>query len=159
MKRISSFLFLLFFCLSSNGQTGNQIDDILESSLKSYISYNNNMRNDAVYLSPIDYYICIDGLPNGFSFENLRNVKYASLYNIDGLPSSFKKKLKNGLFFLFVTINLNNNKLIITVSGNKVTLIKKRDLAISLVDWAVFSYEFSCDDNRWILENKSFGGV
>ena len=117
------------------------------------------MRKDAVYLSPIDYYICIDGLPNGFSFENLKNVKYASLLNIDGLPSRFKKKLKNGLFFLFVTINLNNNKLIVTVSGNIVILIKKRDLTISLVDWAVFSYEFSCDYNRWILENKSFGGV
>ena len=164
MKKILSII-ALFLVLSSSfslkAQDSNQLNSFVISSLKSYISHDNNLRKDLGWAARDYHYICSDGIPNddGFPYDSLQNVIYCSLKNVDGLPSKFKKQLKKGLFFMFVDIKLSKNKLVITVSGNIVKLIKKKELNIALSDWGIFTYEYSCNNQEWELIDSRFGGV
>ena len=158
MKRFFFYIFILFICFSLKAQD-NQLNSFILSSLKSYISNDDHLRKD-LGLTPSNYhYICSDGIPNGFPFDSLQNIVYGSLENIDGLQSKFKKQLKKGLFFMFVDIKLSKNKLVITVSGNIVKLFNKRELSIALSDWGIFTYEYSCENEKWELKEIKYGGV
>jgi hypothetical protein len=49
--------------------------------------------------------------------------------------------------------------LIIGIGGRRVKLIKKNNLEISIGDWSVFTYEYSCEKQKWLLTNTEYGGI
>ena len=150
-------MLIVFSYLPLKAQQENQLNNIIISSLKSYISWNNSLR-DRLNLSSLNcYYLCKDGIPLSFPYDSLENIVYGSLENIEGLTSMYKRKLNEGIGFLFVNINLTGANLTITVSGKDVKRIKKRQLHIAIVDWGQYTYEYSCETREWELKQVKYG--
>ena len=105
------------------------------------------------------YYICMDGLPANFPCDSVHYVTFFCLNNLEGLPNSFKHKLKKGIKTLFVGLKISNNQIIITVSGRVVRRLKKNNTSIGLCDWGVSIYEYSCEKQKWELKETKYGGV
>lgn len=159
MKRICFFTVVLFLCFHSKGQENNQLNEMIISSVNSYISWKNDLRKNLGWQHSSNYYICQDGFPRNFPFDSLQNVIYGSLENIEGLSSTYKKKLNKGIGFLFVGIEITDNRLFIAVSGRNVKRTKKNNVNIALVDWGHYFYEYSCEKQKWELKETKYGGV
>jgi hypothetical protein len=101
----------------------------------------------------------MDGLPANFPLDSVQNVTFFSLNNLEGLPNSFKSKLKKGIKTLFVGINLSNSQLIITVTGRGVKRFKNKHIGITIADWDICTYEYSCEKQEWELKETKYGGV
>lgn len=151
MKKAYIFFVFIFLSFSAFGQDKSQLNDMIIDGLNSFVEH------FAPYLDG-DTYVCKDGLPLDFPYENLSGFKVISL---DTLPSSnrcFKKELKKGVRTLFVYYSLNGNHLQITVSERKVSRIKKTT-AIALNSFGRYSYEYSCEKSAWELIESEFGGI
>jgi hypothetical protein len=160
MKRIISAIVVLFVFFQLKGQENSQLNEIIISSVNSYIANHNDLvRQGYSLMDTTCNYICWDGLPRDFSYNNVQNATFFSLYNIDGLPSSFKRKLKKGIKTLFVGIKISNNQFVITVMGRGVKLIKKNNIGISVGDWGIFTYKYSCEEQKWLLDKTEYGGI
>jgi len=160
MKRIFVIISFVYIYFSINAQENNQLNEFIVSSINSYIKWNNDFVKRGISLSDTSiYYVCMDGLPKNFCYEKLQNVTFFSFNNIDGLPSSFKKKLKKGIKTLFININISNNQLVITVAGKGVRNTKKNYIGIIIGDFGIYTYKYSCERRRWILFDTRYGGV
>jgi hypothetical protein len=49
--------------------------------------------------------------------------------------------------------------LVISLGGRIVKLIKNNNLEVSVGDWSVFTYEYSCEKQKWLLVNTEYGGI
>lgn len=89
---------MAFFLLNQiNGQTKNQLDDMIISSLNSFTAESNAfVKQGIVIADTIHHYILKDGLPLIFPYSSLKNVTFFSLENMEGLPNSFKKNRIKG---------------------------------------------------------------
>jgi hypothetical protein len=60
---------------------------------------------------------------------------------------------------LFVSYNLTNNLLRITISGVGVEFLNRRQLMILIGDgdWGQYFYEYSCEKQEWILKEVKYG--
>lgn len=160
MKRIVSVIVLLFVLFQLKGQENNQLDRIVISAIKSYIINNKDLVKNKISLQDTSrYYICRDGLPADFPYDNTQNATFFSLNNLDGLSSQLKNKFRKGIKALFVGLKISNNQIIITVSGRIVRLLKKNNLNITISDWGIFTYEYSCEKQEWELKEPKYGGV
>ena len=160
MKIIVSIIVVLFVLFQLKGQENNQLDKLVISSIKSYIIDDKNLvRQKFILMDTSRYYICMDGLPANFPCDSVHNVTFFSLNNLEGLPNSFKHKLKKGIKTLFVGLKISNNQIIITVSGRVVRRLKKNNTSIGLCDWGVSIYEYSCEKQKWELKETKYGGV
>lgn len=160
MKRIVSFIVVLFVLFQLKGQENNQLDKIVISAIKSYIISNKDLVKNKFSLQDTSrYYICMDGLPTDFPYNNVQDATFFSLSNLKGLPNSFKRKLKKGINALFIGLNISNNQIIITVSGRIVKRLKKNNLNIAISGWGIFTYEYSCEKQKWELKEPKYGGV
>jgi hypothetical protein len=161
MKKIWFLIAIFFISSQLNGQRINHLDNMIISSLNSFIAESNdNVRRGIVRADTTYYYVCTDGLPALFPYDSLKNVAFFSLQNLEGLPNSFKRKLNKGINALFVNIRLTNNQLIITVSDNSVRRIKKNHIGIATgFHFGFFTYEYSCDKQEWKLQETKFGGI
>ena len=160
MKKI--WIFIIIFSVSSQliGQDKNQLNEMIVSSINSYIEWNNDFVKRGISLMDTSsYYVCMDGLPANFPYNSIQNVTFFSLNNLEGLPNSFKSKLKKGIKTLFVGINLSHNQLVVTVAGRGVSRIKKNNINILIGDWGIFTYEYSCDKQEWELKEIKFEGI
>ena len=160
MKRISFVIVVLFMFFQSKGQETNQLNEMINSSINSYIVWSNDFVKQGISLrDTCQYYVCKDGFPADFPFSSMQNVTFFSLHNLNGLPKSFQKELKKGISACFVWIKLTGKQLVITVGGRGVKLIKKNNIGISVGDWGIFTYEYSCNKQEWELKETKFGGI
>ncbi len=160
MKKI--WIFIVLFLVSSHliGQNKNQLNEIIISSINSYIEWNNDFVKRRISLMDTScYYICIDGLPANFPLDSVQHMTFFSLNNLEGLPNTFKRKLNKGIKTLFVGFNIFENQLTITISGRGVKRTKKNKINIVIGDWGIFSYKYSCDKQEWELQETKFGGI
>jgi hypothetical protein len=137
-----------------------QLNKMINESLLSYLNWKSDLisrtcQNCKEYAS----YICVDNYPSNFSFSKeiqKRNVKFMSLQNLSG-----QKELKKGkgYGFVFLGISLDQNRIIITVSGKGVSIPKKNHLHMVVGDWGVFTYDYSCENQQWILIETKYGGI
>ena len=97
--------------------------------------------------------------PADFPYDSMQNVTFLSLHNWNGLSKSLKKELKKGIDVCFVWLQLTERQLVISIGGRIVKLIKTNNLEVSVGDWSVFTYEYSCEKQKWMLVNTEYGGI
>lgn len=160
MKKIWIFIVLFFISTQLIGQDKSELNEIIISSINTYISWNNDLvKKGNSLMDTTNYYICMDGLPSNFPYDNIKKVTFFSLNNINGLPYSFKVKLKKGIKVLFVDMNLSANRLVINVLGRGVNYIKKNNINMLIGDRGIFTYEYSCDKLKWELIETKLEGI
>jgi len=159
MKKIVIFI-ILFMFFQLKGQANNQQNEMIISSINSYITWKNSFVKGGITIrDTCHYYVCKDGLPNDFPYDSMQNVTFLSLHNWNGLSKSFKKELKKGISLCFVWLKLTDRQLVVSIGGRGVKLIKKNNLGISVGDWGIFTYEYSCEKQKWLLVNTEYGGI
>ncbi|HPK29423.1 MAG TPA: hypothetical protein PK979_00065 [Bacteroidales bacterium] len=142
------------------GEAGNQLNEMITSSINSYITWKNSFVKDGITLhDTCHYWVCKDGFPADFPYDSMQNVTFLSLHNLNGLSKSLRKELKKGIDACFVWLKLTERQLVIGIGGRRVKLIKKSDFEISMGDWSVFTYEYSCEKQKWLLTNTEYGGI
>jgi len=115
MKRIVSVIVVLLVLFQLKGQNNMALDSMLILSVESYID---SKDLDGISVQDTDpLYICEDGFPFLFPFESMQNVTFVSLRNVRGLPFFMRCKLRKGMGFLFVAIEVSKNQIVISVSG------------------------------------------
>jgi len=161
MKKIWIFIAIFFVSIPLMGQEKNQLNQMIVSSLNSFISESNNfVKRGIVIADTTHHYILKDGLPLNFPFDELKNVTFFSLENLEGLPNLFKKKLNKGVSAFFVHTRLMDNQFVITVSNESVRRQKKNHInIITGFHWGVFTYDYSCENQQWILVETKYGGI
>jgi hypothetical protein len=98
MKRIYLVITVLFISFQLKGQNVNQLNEMINSSINSYIAWNNDFVKRGISLSDTcKHYVCKDGLPADFPFDSMQNATFFSLHNLNGLPKSFQKELRKGI--------------------------------------------------------------
>jgi hypothetical protein len=137
-----------------------QLNKMIISSINSYIVSDKNLVKQGFSLADTSrYYICMDGLPADFPYNSVQNATFFSLNNIEGVPDVLKRKLKKGIKTLFVGLKISNNQLVITVAGRGVKRVKKKHISIVMGDWGIFIYEYSCEKQKWELQETKYGGI
>ena len=160
MTNIISLIVLLSVSIQLVGQNKNQLDEIIISSINSYIEWNKDLVKRKISLMDTShYYICMDGLPTNFPFVGIQDATFFSLNNLKGVPHSFKKKLKKGIKVLFVDVRLFNNQITIIVKGNGVEYVTNNNINIEIGDWGIYTYEYSCQKKGWELKGIQYGGI
>jgi len=149
-KLVLLVLILSAFCLPSKGQ--NQIEDMVVECIQSYIDHY------SPYVDSSEIYICTDGLPYDFSYGRLPDAKFYSVKYIKSSPNSLKKKLKKGVWTLFVKFDFVDNQFKVTVLYREV-FHRNRKTAIAVSGWGDFFYEYSIENKRWELKNTEYGGI
>jgi hypothetical protein len=159
MKK-TAIIIVLFMFSQLKGQANNQLDEMIISSINSYITWKNSFVKRGINVrDTCHYYVCKDGLPADFLYESMQNVTFLSLHNCNGLSKSLQKELKKGIDVCFVWLKLTDRQLVISIGGRSVKLIKKNNLGISIGDWSIFTYEYSCEKQKWLLANTECGGI
>lgn len=154
---ISTFLFVANILIAQK----NQLECNVGKSLTSFIeSLKENHKKGIIDQEYFDnLYVSIDNYPPQFSFKDSIldiPIKYISITNYSG----YEKLLKNGVWVISLShLGIESNRLIITYTLRKVILKKKAHLLIELSDSATFTYEYSCDNDEWILINTEYSGV
>jgi len=142
------------------GEASNQLNEMIISSINSYITWKNSFVKGGISLhDTCHYWVCKDGLPADFPYDSMQNVTFLSLHNWNGLSKSLKKELKKGIDVCFVWLQLTERQLVISIGGRIVKLIKTNNLEVSVGDWSVFTYEYSCEKQKWMLVNTEYGGI
>lgn len=161
MKKECIFIFVLFITFHLKGQNNNQLHEIVETSLHLYIEHIQDFINKGIVVQEQSdaLYVCVDGLPSHYPLDSMKNVLFFSLNNHEGLPNSFKQKLKKGINAIFVEVELKDNQLFIAVSSRSVKLVNKKNISISIGDWGHYFYEYFCDKKEWKLKETKYGGI
>ena len=152
---------IVFFVLSQiKAQKSNQLIDCTISGIRSYIIEDKKLVREGYSLMDTSrYYICMDGLPANFPYDSVQNATFYSLNNIEGIPSFLERKLKKGIKTLFVNLKIENNKIVISVSGRGIKRLNKNDIRIVVGDWCVTIYEYSCAKHKWELKETKYDGI
>jgi hypothetical protein len=137
-----------------------QLNKMINGSLLLYLDWKSDLTGKTCK-SCGEYapYICIDNYPSNFSFSEEilnRNVRFMSLQNLSG-QNELKKGKEHG--FVFMGISLEKNQITITLSGKNVSIPKKNHLNVAVVDWGTYTYEYSCENQKWILVETKYGGI
>lgn len=142
-------LLLLFLLLSVNCEVlfsqENTLDSLCFESFRSY-------RENTFHKNNVSY-MCVDGLPQNINFAKNANIISYSLYNIRGLPRSFKKKLRHGFFSYFFEINLKENCVIIVLSVKKAQLLDNNIISLQIYEQQSFLFTYSNKEKKWVLKD------
>lgn len=168
MKKICIILGLMLIATSAMGQK-NQLDDMILTSINSYISW-----EDSIFAKTPGYNsqnrlvgLCVDGLGStqDLPYDSLRQAlsrfQLFSLNNARGLSKSMKRLLAKGLYSLFVSTKLDKDQIIIKVTTRTVTVKTKKKVSIYLgiCNWGIYSYSYAAQADKWILKNTKYGGI
>ena len=135
MKRIFILFIILPLFFQAQGQEHDQLNEMITSSIKSYITNDKSLVKQGFSLRDTTrYYICMDGLPEDFSYDGIQNITFFSLNNIEGVPNFIKRKLNKGIKMLFIGLKTSSNQLVISVLGRGVKRLKKKHLSIEIGD-------------------------
>ncbi|MBR0298931.1 MAG: hypothetical protein IJQ93_01280 [Bacteroidales bacterium] len=152
-KLFISLLFVLTSC-PVFGQDTNQLNTMIIDCLQTYSVH-------ALDLSPGEgnVVVCKDGLPSDFPYSRFTSIAFFSTDCFWSYSNPLKKQLKKNIPALFVSFELDNNLLKITISKKYVRLLNRKTLSIALSDWGQFVYIYSCEENKWKLMDIKYGGV
>lgn len=160
MKKIFLIFVVSFLSFQIQGQEHDQLNEMITSSINLYITNDKSLVKQGFGLRDTSrYYICMEGLPEHFSYDGIQNITFFSLNNIEGVPNFLKHKLNKGIGMLFIGLKTLNNQLVISVKDCGVRRLKKKHLSISISDWGVFTYEYSCERRKWLLVKSVYGGI
>ena len=160
IKKVYIAIVLISMSSQLVGQNNNQLNEMIIESLRSYLSYSSEQQQKVCKnCEKYDTYICKDGLPRNFSYDNLQNVTFFSVDFFRVYSNSLKKQLKKGIRALFLSFELRNNQLQITVSSKSVKLINKKTIGVGLSNWGNYFYEYSCEKQEWELKEIKYGGI
>ena len=162
MKKLFLILTILLSSFQVQGQEENQLNEMITSSIDSFITNDKRFLVEHMRYSlndTIRYYVCTDGLPDGFSYEGKQFITFFSLCNMDGLPNSLKNKLKKGMAMLSIILKIKNNQFVISVYEYVAKCPNKKNINLAACGWCVSTYEYSCEKKKWILVNIRKGGV
>ena len=152
MKRIFVLFIILPLFFQAQGQEHDQLNEMITSSINLYITNDKSLVKQGFSLRDTTrYYICMDGLPEYFSYDGIQNITFFSLNNIEGVPNFIKRKLNKGIKMLFIGLKTSSNQLVISVLGRGVKRLKKKHLSIEIGDWGIFTYEYSCEKKNGYL--------
>ena len=154
MKKICIFIAIFLISTQLRGQKDNQLNKLLIESILLNIDYDSDLYSKVcstcgAYTLP---YICRDGLPADFPYDSLQHIDFFTFHNIEGYPSSFKKKLKKGIGAWTLGIRLTNNVISIIISSRSVKRIKKRHIGAGVSGSSIYIYEYSCEKQEWELK-------
>jgi hypothetical protein len=136
---------------TKDNQLNEMLIESLRSVIKSELDFHNKFFKDE---KPPQIYTCKDGLPSDFPFDDMPNVAFFTLWNFNGLPESFKKELKKGIGAFFVSMRLTNKQIVIAIRGYEVILVGKDRFRRIAGDNSIFTYEYSCKKQRWLLVSQ-----
>ena len=75
MKKIIAVIGLMLVCLSSDAQVGNLLNEMIISSINSYIDRNEGfVKRGNSFCDTCHHYICKDGLPAEFPYDSINNA-------------------------------------------------------------------------------------
>ncbi|MDR0541832.1 MAG: hypothetical protein LBH19_06430 [Dysgonamonadaceae bacterium] len=163
MKKI--YILIVMISMSSQllGQNTNQLNEMIVESLRSYINYSSELQEKvSANCKKSDTYICRDGLPAYFPYDSLKNTTFFSVYFSIVYSHTNKllnKQLKKGIGALFVSFELKDSQLKITITSKSVKLMNKKTIGLGLSDWGNYFYEYSCEKQEWELKEIKYGGV
>lgn len=155
MKKTLKLLLAVITLLTSiklKGQENNQLNQMVNDCLYSYIQHYNNKGKFKIKNFSIDDY------PLNFEFDKKiseLNLKLISLKRESQPQKTFKKPL---LLVFFDGIELNKDSIKITFSNRVVEYIEKR-LNLSISDGGTFTYVFSCEKKEWIFVKDHYWGI
>lgn len=161
MKKNILLIILCFFFSFIKAQEGNQLNEMINESLIAYLDNINKYVEKGIIVKdyPEKLHIVIDVYPLNFLFNDsiLRmKLNYISLTNLN----PYKQKLKKGVSVILLDgIKLRDNQLIITFSSRYAKLKKGNNLHLIISDWGNFTYEYSCEKQKWILTETKYGGI
>ncbi|MDD7303787.1 MAG: hypothetical protein SPF56_08950 [Bacteroidaceae bacterium] len=160
MKEIVVTFSFICICLFSNAQESNQLNKMIIESLRSYMSYNSELRKkECADCEKYNTYICRDGLPSNFPYDSLPNVTFFSVDFFRVYSNHLKKQLQKGIDVLFVSFKLKNNQLQVSITSKSVKLMNKKAIVVGLSNWCNCFYEYSCEKQEWELKENKFGGI
>lgn len=160
MKRVLTVIVILLVIFRLEAKDISKLDKFIITSIETYIDNEKEFVRRGISVDDTCcFFVCTDGLPADFPSDSVQNVVFFSLNNISGLPSPFKLKLKKGIEALFIGLEISNSQIIITVSGRRVRRLKNNILSIAISDWGIFTYEYSCEKQKWEFLEPKFGGV
>lgn len=153
MKIKILIIILSFISIPILGQENNQINEIINKSLLSIIEDKKMFESKGI-LTPYyieNLYILTDDLPLNFMFSNSMKNTNLKTSLLGDIP---KKKLKKGIFAIsFNYIALNNNRISVYFVNKRIK-VKKNNLNISLGDGYIFTYEYSCNEHKWVFVER-----
>ena len=156
MKKIYFFIILLMVSCRLVGQDKNQLNEYIISSIESYIEwYNDLVKRGISSVDTSNYYVCMDGFPANFPYSRLQNVTFFTVKFFQMRSNPLKKQLKKGMVALFMSFEIKNNQLQIIVSDRTVKLIDKNTISLAIRDCKIYTYEYSCRNEKWELKDTS----
>ena len=162
MKRFCLVSLLILVAFYVRGQGENQLNDMIISSIKSFMyedSINHHVRNhNKIDKYSITYNISVDGLPRSFPYDSLRNVYYYTLLNPSSLIQSKRREFKKGTSILEISIRALDDKIIIIIFPQSVKL-KRNIFHLGISVWGIYTYAYSQEQKKWILIKKKEGGI
>ncbi|GHT25915.1 hypothetical protein FACS189430_12500 [Bacteroidia bacterium] len=159
MKKVYIIIVLISMSSQLVGQNTNQLNEMIIESLRSHLDYSSELQKKVCKnCKKSDTYICQDGLPAYFPYDSLQNVTFIS---VDFFKSKFNplKQLKKGISAFFVSFELKDSQLRITITRKSVKLMNKKTIGLGLSDWGNYFYEYSCEKQEWELKEIKYGGV
>ena len=148
-------LIIIFFSLSSKGQN-NQLEVIIEKSLNSYIE----KRKESIKVATIkgNLFFSTNNYPPYFNFKDTIQgirIKYINLQD-----NSVYKRLKKGIGVVSLTkVELEGSKLIIIFARFGAKIERKNDIRMKISDSSSFIYEYSCEQQKWLLFKTEHNGI
>lgn len=161
MKKIWIFIAIFFVSIPLMGQGKNQLNEMIITSLNAYIEHIHDWMDKGIIVKEqtCHHYVCKDGFPRYFPFDSVQNITFFSVDFFSIYSNPFKRKLKKGIGALFVSFELADNQLRIAVSSRSVKLTNKKNISVGLSDWGHYFYEYSCENQQWILIETKYGGI
>ena len=157
MKRFCLVSLLILVAFYVRGQGKNQLNDVIISSIKSYM-YEDSINYNKIDKYSITYNILVDGLPRSFPYDSLRNVYFYTHLNPSSLIKSKRREFKKGTSILKISIRALEDKIIIIIFPQSVKL-KRNIFHFRVSDWVIYTYAYSQEQKKWILIKKKEGGI
>ena len=145
---------LFSLCMQVNGKENNQLNNLLVSSINTYITNYNKIDS---LPNANHYYICLDIFPDDFPMHKVPNPFYFTFDNY--LIKPLKRALSKGVPLNFPDISLTNDLLNIIITTKMVKLLKDNTFDISTIYWGIYTYKYSCKQQKWILEETKYGNT
>lgn len=156
MRKIFIFIFILV-SVELFAQTNNQLNEMIVECLQLYIG--NSSQLQGIEYNRGNTFVCKDGLPLNFPYYKTYGISFYSVDYCRFCSNPLRKQLNKGISTLFVSYELIDNTLLITITKKLVKRINKNNCQIILSDWGSYYYEFSCEKKEWVLLNSHYGGV
>lgn len=159
----------------------NELHYITTSSLDSAISWEENLSKKNSRRLAYRRNICLDGFQYDFPFDKRWKTEKFALFSMYKVPRKIRNRVRkytkgkeNEYGFVqgpvvghFIEYRLRGGRIDVGVRNSPIgeikTSVKTHDKVVGyyplISDWAVFSYEYSKVDSRWILRKTQTGGI